>query len=75
MATFEILVELVCIDANQEASSMVKVNMNTNPASTEMESWLGSWAMCKFRIGKFGSRDAWVCTVQIIERIQVFVCR
>lgn len=40
MATFEILVELVCIDANQEASSMVKVNMNTNPASTEMESWL-----------------------------------
>lgn len=70
MVTFEIPVELVSTRAHEEASSMVKVNINTNPTSTKMESWLEVVQFVDLRLANLEKNishiyegDAWICNV------------
>jgi hypothetical protein len=69
MVAFEIPVGVVFTSAHEEAILMMKGNINTNPTSTKIESWIEVVQRCKFRIGKLYSiceGDAWVCVVQIV---------
>ena len=48
----------------------MKVNINTNPMSTKMESWLEVVECANLGLENYISRicegDAWVCVVQIV---------
>ena len=61
---------------------MVKVKIHTNSTSTKTESWLEvvqfaslGLATLENNISRFYEGDACVCAVQIVEGIQVCVCK